>query len=413
MDDIDRAALARTWRQALAAGGIEPIEAGTDGLRLSGLVDRLAAALDAEPFDATVGVGVGAALWAADFTDPMVPILSAPVLHALAKASAHPDAGIRLGGLLAGLGQGHQRKVDEVSEQDARFRVLFDSTGVAIAIGDTDGTLVDANPALADMIGIPVENLRGISVYDFAHPDDRDTIRTLLYEKLVPAGEGTVTLDQRLVRADGSIGWMTFAITYVRGSHGRSDCLLAIGADVTERHLLQEELHRQARHDPLTGLPNRRFLLERIEELIADADTDTRTGLCFADLDHFKHVNDHYGHRVGDRVLSEAADRLYRAVHESGCFVCRLGGDEFVALIEPPTDGDTVSLFADRMLAAFDEPVIVDGLEIEISASIGAVVTSLAHADAESLLDAADTGLRSAKRNSKGRWVMHTQASFD
>ncbi|MET7773327.1 sensor domain-containing diguanylate cyclase [Nocardia sp. NPDC005366] len=426
MDDIERAALARTWWQALAAGGTVPTIVGAGPQLLSGLVDQLSAALDADPFDANAGTRVGAALWAAHLTDQAVPMLSAPVLHVLAERSDRPDAGRRLAGLLTTLGQGHQRRVDEADiarrfapaendrDHDARFRVLFDNTAVAIAIGDTDGVLVEANPALADMIGVPLEQLRGISVYDFAHADDRDNIRTLLYEKLVPAREGTVTLDQRLVRADGSIGWMTFAITYVEGSHDRPDCLLAIGVDVTERHVLQEELHRQARHDPLTGLPNRRYLLERIEQLIADADGDNdRAGLCFADLDHFKHVNDHYGHRVGDRVLSVVANRLYDAVHGRGCFVCRLGGDEFVALIAPPTDGDSVSVLADYLLAAFAEPIVIDGTRIEISASIGAVVTSLAHADAESLLDAADTGLRNAKRNSKGNWVMHTMPRFD
>lgn len=417
MDGSGGAALARTWWQTLITGGVAPA-GDRRGPDITGpLVERLAAALEADPFDAGAGARAGADLWAAGLSHPDVPILSAQALHTLAEGSTRPDAGARLAGLLAALGQGHQERRDrlvrERAEQDTRFRILFDNAAVAIAIGDTDGTLLEANRALADMIGIPAAELRGISVYDFAHPDDRDRIRKMLYDELVPAGEGTVSLDQRLVRADGSVGWMAFAITFVRGTGGRPDYLLAIGADVTERHLLQEELHHQARHDSLTGLPNRRYLLEHLEHLIATAGRDDRVGLCFADLDHFKQVNDQHGHSAGDRVLVAVADRIRDALHRAGCFVCRLGGDEFLALVDPPADESQVAGAANRLVTALAEPIVVDGHPLDISASVGVVVTPLAHTDAESLLHAADAGLHQAKRNSKGRWVMHTVHSSD
>ncbi|MFI6365625.1 diguanylate cyclase domain-containing protein [Nocardia sp. NPDC050630] len=420
MDDSQCAALARTWWQTLAAadGMRMPDDIGYQ--QLSVLIAELSAALDAEPFDVTVGARVGAALSAAHLVDGRVPTVSAQVLYGLAEYTARPDAGQRLAGLLVALGQGHQAHLDQSraqhystedssrEEQDARYRILFDNTAVAIAIGDTNGTLLEANRGLADMIGVPVEALRGISVYDFAHPDDRDDIRAVLYDKLVPSGEGTVRLERRLVRADGSVGWMSFAISYVKGADGQPDYLLAIGADITEEHRLQLELRRQARHDPLTGLPNRRYLLERIEELIAAADESDRAGLCFADLDHFKYVNDRFGHGTGDKVLVAVATRLHDKLRGYDCLISRLGGDEFVVLIPPPATTDQITAIANQLLSVFPDPITINGQQLRIAASIGAVITPIAGANAESLLDAADASLYYAKTNEKGHWVLHT-----
>lgn len=421
VDDTQNAALARTWWHTLAATGHMSLPDELGHQQLAGLIADLVSALEADPFDVTVGGRVGAVL-AVHLADPLVPVVSAQVLYGLIGDNSRPDAGQRLTGLLTALGQGHQEELDrsryapyrpgelrtEQSERDARFRVLFDSTNVAIAIGDTDGILLEANRGLADMIGVPVEALRGISVYDFAHPDDREDIRALLYDKLVPAGEGTVMLDRRLVRADGSVGWMSFAISFVKGIDGQPDYLLAIGGDMTEQHRLQQELRRQARHDPLTGLPNRRYLLERIEELIATADVGDRAGLCFADVDHFKHINDRFGHGTGDKVLCAIANRLQDKLQEHNCLISRLGGDEFVVLIPPPATAEQITRIADQLLSVFPEPININGHQLQVAVSIGAVVTPVAGANAEALLDAADASLYYAKTNGKGHWVLHT-----
>ncbi|WP_280264794.1 sensor domain-containing diguanylate cyclase [Nocardia wallacei] len=412
VDEPEYLALASTWDRALA----ETVGAHDRRALLSELIGDLLAGLTAEPFDADVGIRVGEALARAQLTDPTVPIVSAQVLHGLADDVGHPDAARRLASLLVAIGLGHQSRVqsdtrilDRVRRDvDQRFRIVFDNAAIAIAVGDIDGVLLEANPHLADMIGVPMEQLRGISVYDFAHPDDQAEIRQLVYDKLVPAQEGTVRIERRLLRADSSVGWASFTITYVKGTGGQPDYLLALGEDVTERHRLQEKLRHQARHDPLTGLPNRRHLLDRIDEVIATAATTDRIGLCFADLDRFKHVNDHYGHGVGDQVLAAVAARLNHSVRDHDCLVARIGGDEFVALIPPPASTDHVTAMVDRLKSSLTEPITADGHRLQISASIGAVVTPVAGARPESLLDAADTSLYYAKANGRGHWVLHT-----
>lgn len=289
---------------------------------------------------------------------------------------------------------------------DEVFRCAFDNAAMAMAIGDTDGTLVYANRSLAEMIGVPVEQLQGISVYRFAHPDDRDEIDTVVFDGLVQAREGTVKLERRLVRADGSVGWMAFAISYVQGFDGQPDYLLAVGEDVTERHRLQAELHRAARHDPLTGIPNRRYLLERIQALSDAADSDDRVGLCFVDLDRFKQINDRYGHGVGDQVLRAVATRLHDELAGQDCTLARIGGDEFVVLLAPPVHNERVAAVVDRMLSALAYPITVDERRLWVSASIGAILAIASNTDAATLLDAADRELYQAKARSRDRWVL-------
>ncbi|WP_280490621.1 GGDEF domain-containing protein [Nocardia carnea] len=279
---------------------------------------------------------------------------------------------------------------------------------MAIAIGDTNGVLLNANQALADMIGVPADDLRGISVYEFAHPEDRERIRRLVYERLVPHKQGAVKLEQQIGRADGSYGWAAFSITFVEGREGHPDYLLAVGEDVTEQHRMREELHRQARHDLLTGLPNRRQLLEWLDSTIREAGPRDRIGLCFVDLDRFKYINDRYGHGTGDKVLTAVANRLNDSVVGMGCLVARIGGDEFVTLVPPPVDDDRMTQVAERLLGALSDPVLTGGHRLHVSASIGAVVTTVEGGQAEALLDAADAGLYHAKNSGKAQWVLHT-----
>lgn len=411
VEQIELARMANLWWRALQAVAGGSASVPDLDVVLLGMVEELACGLEAEPFDPSVGRRVGAALASAGLADPAVPSTSAQVLYGLAERATSPEAGRRLAALLAEVGQGYEAQTraheDARRSDDARFRVVFDNAAIAIAIGDTDGTLLDVNRGLAEMIGVPVDSLRGVSVYDFAHPNDREGIRTLVYEKLVPAGAGTVKLEQRIRRADDSYGWASFAITFVKGTDGQSDYLLAVGEDVTEQHRMREELHRQARHDPLTGLPNRRHLIERIDAMIADARNGDRAGLCFVDIDRFKHINDRYGHGTGDQILTAVAGRLQDSVRGTGCLVARIGGDEFVALIPPPASDHRVATVANSLLEALVDPITAGDRRLRMSISIGAVVTAVAGADAESLLDAADTGLYRAKADGKGRWVLH------
>ncbi|MCX4098414.1 sensor domain-containing diguanylate cyclase [Nocardia sp. alder85J] len=379
---------------------------------LGALADEAAAELATGGADA--GAGIGAALARAGLEDAAVPVVSAQILSRLASTVDRVEAE-RIAALAAGIGRGHRTELDRMAgsarHREDRFQIAFDNAPVAIGIGDRAGHLIDVNQRFAEILGVPIAELRLISsvreLTQFLHPDDRGDIDELVFGRLMVERQGAIRLERRMMRRDGSLGWSAFTVTYVPGIERHHDYLLYLGEDVTERHLLEEELHRQARHDALTGLPNRRQLLEKIEAVIDTAGDDDKIGLCFADLDRFKEINDRYGHSFGDRVLAGVALRLSDSLADFVCLPARLGGDEFVALVPPPDVDRKVAEIAERMLSSVAQPIIVDEHRVRVSISIGAMIEPCAKAEAEKLLDAADRGLYRAKLGGRDQWVLH------
>ncbi|MEU9510545.1 bifunctional diguanylate cyclase/phosphodiesterase [Micromonospora sp. NPDC048170] len=175
-----------------------------------------------------------------------------------------------------------------------------------------------------------------------------------------------------------------------------------------ERALRASEtrFRHQATHDPLTDLPNRTLLTERLSAAIESTAGDAaRLCVCFLDLDRFKVVNDSHGHQVGDGLLVAVADRLRRAL--DGHLVARLGGDEFVVLVEGTAGTDDAVAVAEAALAAVREPVLVDGHELSVSASIGIVEREVAGTSPGDLMRAADSTLHWAKAAGGARWALY------
>ncbi|MGW4371750.1 diguanylate cyclase domain-containing protein [Nocardia takedensis] len=402
--------LVARWLQTLHSAAM-PIPVPEAWDVLGDFVKALAAGLDADPFDSAVGVRIGHKLADLGFSDADLPIVSANVLYDLAQRSTQRDAGRRMTLLLVGIAQGFEAARGETALRgsDAAghlFRSVFDNVAAAICVGDAEGVLIEANSCLANLVGVPAEELRGISIGQFVHPDDVDAIRASLFEKIVSARKGTVRIAPRMMAPDGMVRWVEFSITYVRVDHGVADYLVAVGNDVTEQRQLREELYWQARHDPLTGLPNRRHLLERIETLAAGAGSGDRIGLCFVDLDGFKEVNDRYGHMVGDQVLRTVATLMADSLSIDGRLVARIGGDEFMVLVPPSAVNRGLEMVAEAILAVFDTPITAGDYRVRMSASVGAVVANLSGALPEALLDAADRELYRAKKSGKGQWIL-------
>jgi diguanylate cyclase (GGDEF)-like protein len=178
---------------------------------------------------------------------------------------------------------------------------------------------------------------------------------------------------------------------------------------VLERELARQELTHSALHDPLTGLPNRTLLLDRLQVALAQRSRG-RVAVVFVDLDHFKLVNDSLGHAAGDRLLCAAATRL-RAVLRPGDTVARLGGDEFVVLAESVVDERDAEGLAERIAAALAEPFDLSGEEVFVTASLGIALAEgagaeRAEADAHSLLRDADAAMYRAKEDGRARHEM-------
>ncbi|GAB2570737.1 hypothetical protein Aab01nite_05610 [Paractinoplanes abujensis] len=164
------------------------------------------------------------------------------------------------------------------------------------------------------------------------------------------------------------------------------------------------DMGRRATQDALTGLPNRTELLRRLTFALAElpADGSSKVALLFCDLDRFKDVNDSLGHAAGDRMLVTIAERIVASVRDGRDIVARLGGDEFVILMPEATDADT-DVVAERLVTTFTEPIVIDGVELYPSVSVGVRTTDDYKADPDELLRDADTAMYRAKSGGRGR----------
>jgi diguanylate cyclase (GGDEF)-like protein len=169
-----------------------------------------------------------------------------------------------------------------------------------------------------------------------------------------------------------------------------------LSREIKARIAAEWDARDQARHDPLTGLPNRRFFDEKLDEYIGAASATHKMAVLMLDLDGFKAVNDTYGHSAGDKALSEFSCRVSNLLR-SGTFLARIGGDEF-AIIKPKIDSlDDVTNLARRIAAAVAEPFVIDGVTAEFGVGIGVAVAPNDGTDAEELARRADRALYRAK----------------
>lgn len=277
----------------------------------------------------------------------------------------------------------------EVSE--AFSRSLIDVTDEAILSVRDDGTIGSANQAAARLLGIPVEDIVGVRAATLA---DRLPLLADL-----PVG---ITDGDAVVHApDGSV--RSVLVTTRRTGDARTPLIAVFARDISERKLLEDRLAHQATHDDLTGLANRASLVVELERAAARAERSGQGfGLLFIDLDRFKAVNDTLGHRVGDIVLQQVAERLAQATRDTD-LVARNGGDEFVVLAEDAPDVTVVARLAERIQDALSVPVPLDDDAIPVSASIG--VAWLEPGDERTLdqLRDADVAMYHAKSSGPGQ----------
>jgi diguanylate cyclase (GGDEF)-like protein/PAS domain S-box-containing protein len=243
-----------------------------------------------------------------------------------------------------------------------RFQQAFQSapTGMALVRVD-DGRIVDANQSLAEMLRRDVGELVGCTLREFTHPDDvraAQPHRARLELGIVDS----FRIDQRYRRRDGEYVWAR-----TRVSAAEDDgVMLAIThiEDVTEQRRAAEQLRYAARHDELTGLPNRSYLMHILHDRLATAEIGD-VAVLFVDLDHFKTINDSLGHEVGDQLLQSVATRLRSALRDHD-ILARFGGDEFIVVMQ----GEPIDV-AERLRKAIHPPVVIGEHELFITASIG------------------------------------------
>lgn len=187
-----------------------------------------------------------------------------------------------------------------------------------------------------------------------------------------------------------------------------ADLAEELRVEITDRKRAQEDLTRLANYDTLTGLPNRSLCEQKLEHAVARARRgDAELAVLFVDLDRFKRINDSLGHHTGDAVLKRVAQRLTRCVGERDT-VARLSGDEFILIVANAENRDHITALAERILRTLARPMLLDEMELRITASVGITLLAADSPDAASLLTHADTALYRAKRHGRNRYQFFT-----
>ncbi len=290
------------------------------------------------------------------------------------------------------------RVVDALALSEQRYALAAEASRDGIWDYDVENQTYDASPRTCTLLGIPPTS-DPISAYDLAPLfAERDLARiNRAFKRVIDGVDDRVHELFSIEASDGKQSWVEI-IGAAFTVDGRVTRIVGSAADVTEDRERESRLQYLARHDPLTGLANRRVLVQKVNEALR---SEAASWLLSLDLDNFKVINDSLGHQAGDDVLCQIADRL-RSVAGSEHLLGRLGGDEFAMLIRD-RDRDAVEVLVADITEALREVLYVSGLDLYTTVSTGVVHLNETYVDANQAFRDADIALYSAKSHGKAR----------
>jgi diguanylate cyclase (GGDEF)-like protein/PAS domain S-box-containing protein len=283
-----------------------------------------------------------------------------------------------------------------------RLAAIVESSDDAIASITLEGIVESWNRGAERLYGYPEREIVGLPAQVLVPPDRPDELLELLAR--LKQGETVKHFETERMRRDGQRLFISLSLSPLRDPEGRLVGAATIARDISDRKLLEQQLEHQALHDGLTGLPNRTLLHDRLEQGLRAAQRDQESlALMVMDLDHFKEINDTFGHHYGDLLLQQIGKRLSAAVRDSDT-AARLGGDEF-ALVLPRTDHAGAVRVAAKLEAALDEPYHVGDQRLDAHASVGIALFPEHGHDLNTLLRRADIAMYVAKREDRSSAV--------
>jgi diguanylate cyclase (GGDEF)-like protein/PAS domain S-box-containing protein len=292
----------------------------------------------------------------------------------------------------------HQKQREEaLVENEERYKAVMLQSTESIFLADVETRVIlEANQSLQRLLGYSLEEIPGLSLYDFVangQDDIYQKILRILKDRSYYKGE------MQYRRKDGTLVDVEINVNLV--SYRGKKVFCVISRDITPRKLAEKQLIHTATHDPLTGLTNRLVFYDRIAvELARARRNQTNLALIYIDLDRFKFINDTLGHSSGDQLLRAVAERLHNLLRETDT-LARMGGDEFMYILPEVENSEDVNRIAEKVLDAIRKPFLLDGQLQSITASIGTAMYPNDGKDAETLMKNADLAMYFAK--DKGR----------
>ena len=298
-------------------------------------------------------------------------------------------------------------EVRQSQREMQRLTEIFEATADLVAIADRPGNLLYLNVSARRFLGV-APDATGLHLRDAVS----DAFRQRVVEEILPVAdaEGSWSGEVPLDRPEGGV--MPVWAQLLRHNDPEDDRAYysIVMHDLSERKAFERRLAHQATHDPLTGLPNRALLIERLDQALDRARRhQRRVAVLFLDLDHFKVVNDSLGHSLGDRLLIAISERLALALRP-GDTVARFGGDEFVVLCEDVLDQADAVAVAERVDRAISGRFVVDDTEVFVGVSIGIACPLDVDVDPETLIRDADAAMYRAKDRGRARWELFDHA---
>jgi diguanylate cyclase (GGDEF)-like protein len=295
----------------------------------------------------------------------------------------------------------------DLAEQNARFDAALANMPHGLCMFDAEKKLLLCNAAYRRLYGLPEELTRPgtllSQILDYRRTAGNEPVeREAYFDVVVQAALKGSAASQNVALVDGRV----IKITHNPMENGG---YVATHEDVTESVRAEEQIKHMAGHDPLTGLPNRTLLREKLDQKISLSGDGKQSALLCLDLDHFKDANDTLGHAAGDLLLKAVTDRLKDCLDESDA-IARLGGDEFVVFRGSIQSRNAASELAKRLIEAAGDPFNIEGQAVHIGVSVGIAVAPDDGDTADSLLRNADTALYKAKSNGRGTYCFFEPA---
>lgn len=274
---------------------------------------------------------------------------------------------------------------------------------------DEDWTIVFLSDHIYELTGYPVSDFMNNSVRTFAsiiYPDDAKMVDSIVQEGADQ--KKPYTLEYRIIHASGEIRWVyeSGRATYYEDEVSHLDGVIT---DITEKKMYEKEIAQLAFYDPLTHLPNRRLLIDRINQVQLSSERNKRiAALMFIDLDSFKELNDTFGHDYGDILLQQVANRLLSAIRKEDT-VARLGGDEFIIVLRDLSDSTAEAMkevitISDMLIDILNTPYMLNSLEYKCTSSIGITFVNGKEYDQDELIKQADRAMYDAKKSGRNTY---------
>jgi diguanylate cyclase (GGDEF)-like protein/PAS domain S-box-containing protein len=293
---------------------------------------------------------------------------------------------------------------DEHRRSEARLTAVFDAVDVGLCVVDTFGVIETVNPVLAAAARRPAADLIGQTLWNVVRVYDADDavrhkpiVDDVLVGLVTSSGASWSCDDVTVDHGEGAVFPAAASLTPLVVDHYPAGAVMVV-QDISERKRAEADLQWQATHDQLTGLPNGAHFMDLLSNALRDADRDV--SILYCDLDHFKEVNDTFGHSAGDQLLARAGARIRAAVRERD-IVARLSGDEFAVLSS--SDGVSAARVGERLIEVLNQPFAITSSNpgeperfANVSASVGVATASPMSTPAQ-LLGDADAAMYLAK----------------